>query len=1295
MYCKSHLDLCMANRRVIAIVLYLVFRQLAVANGQHIHTKVIVAVSRHNCSHCTNTSANLANKCCLTIDELSDYIPPKGSIRLIFEHKTEFFEVKKTLVFQNLKNLEITGSTNPNTILNCAGEDTGLTFDNINSIELTNVKIERCGAKHVNSIIDERGKPKPMNFSSALIFKRCSKVSLNNTFVSHSNGFGVVIYPIAGSITLQRCTFEKNFLTQDTGQSVGGGGLYIDFNNHDYSVSSIEHSSVTIHISKCIFNKNHAKAIPEAKIENAMSGQGGGIVSAHRRILGMASVVCVLVKICISGISLYKLDTDKLISVAFGDISTSGHYINITHCIVSNNTAQWGGGLSIMSTNGSTNNTVSVSDSEFSRNTASKGGGGTILYLKCIHPTPNSCSINKVHIEFKNCNIIENFAKHGGGGSTFVLKTAHTTDSYTNTILLESCRWSKNGANLYGAAIDITTGFITRNKLRTVPQFSNCYFEGNYPQLKQKDGAIQDGRGALMITSSSIRFKGSVTFINNNGSAVYAITSQIQICNNSHISFTNNIGRNGGALALLTSYLYIQKSVYIRFSNNQAFVKGGAIYSNVGQLGPHKVPPYNCFLQSKHGKEKHSIRLIFERNKAECGMSIYTTSLRSCVTQKLNDLDKKNISIILNKIANFEFLENVIYPHVITSGIKLTIDKKSSLNAIPGKKFKLNVKAVDEFGQPVQSKYRVYIPASENCSIVVDDFKSLPNNKLKLYGTPGDSCNISIEMEGSRVMHILQKVTLAPCPPGLILRQNTTIISCTCPSNYTEGYPWINKCDKKKFEAHIVQGMWTGYTNTESDESLQVAYCPPNFCSQNSSALPGSGNKILLDEFICRNGRTGVLCGKCRKYYSVYYHSPSYNCIDSKLCSFGWLFYILSELIPLITIFTLILKFNISFTSGALTGFLFYAQIIDILDVAVTSQDETYPKWTVYLIEASNLVYGFFSLNPFNQESLSFCLWERANTLDIITFKFVTIAFAFCLILLFYLFINFNPRRRRCRLSIALKVSTKQSLVHGITAFLVICLVQTIKVTFYIFSSAQLYKKGSIGTKYCVYYQGDLDYFEPEHLRYILPATLIATIIVVIPTLLLLWYPQGPKLLSKCGLNETKLIQKSEKLLLINRLKPVIDSFQGCYKDKFRFFAGLLFLYRITILANISVFSIGFTFTYAMVQAQLTVMLLIHALAQPYKKKIHNILDSLLLSNLALTNMATIFIRHGTMLSYQYTTSIVAAFQALLTIVPLLCFLFLICKATLPKIIRKRICIKHTKYEENAETDIPFRLLND
>ena len=40
------------------------------------------------------------------------------------------------------------------------------------------------------------------------------------------------------------------------------------------------------------------------------------VVSAHRQILGMVSVVpqYVVVKICVSGISLYKLEPDKLIT---------------------------------------------------------------------------------------------------------------------------------------------------------------------------------------------------------------------------------------------------------------------------------------------------------------------------------------------------------------------------------------------------------------------------------------------------------------------------------------------------------------------------------------------------------------------------------------------------------------------------------------------------------------------------------------------------------------------------------------------------------------------------------------------------------------------------------------------------------------------------------------------------------------------------------------------------------------------------------------------------------------------
>ena len=56
-----------------------------------------------------------------------------------------------------------------------------------------------------------------------------------------------------------------------------------------------------------VFSIMNFSTYPQRSARNSAN-----VVSAHRRILGLASVVCVLVKIRVSSISLYKLDTDKL-----------------------------------------------------------------------------------------------------------------------------------------------------------------------------------------------------------------------------------------------------------------------------------------------------------------------------------------------------------------------------------------------------------------------------------------------------------------------------------------------------------------------------------------------------------------------------------------------------------------------------------------------------------------------------------------------------------------------------------------------------------------------------------------------------------------------------------------------------------------------------------------------------------------------------------------------------------------------------------------------------------------------
>ena len=332
------------------------------------------------------------------------------------------------------------------------------------------------------------------------------------------------------------------------------------------------------------------------------------------------------------------------------------------------------------------------------------------------------------------------------------------------------------------------------------------------------------------------------------------------------------------------------------------------------------------------------------------------------------------------------------------------------------------------------------------------------------------------------------------------------------------------------------------------------------------------------------------------------------------MCSLGWIFYLLSEVLTLTILFVVVLSFNISFTSGALNGFLFYAQIIDILCISAVKHKSNYPFWTIMTTKASIFAYNFFNLNFFHLDTLSFCMWEGATTLSIIVLKYLTIVIAFLLVIGVFFIMNSCTFRKFKYYSKRLRL--KQSVIHGISTFLVTCFAQTVKVTFHIFATALVTRKGGEVTGYQVLYDGDVQLFSAEHMKYVVPGLLLFISVVIIPTFFLMCYPLGSNTLYKCGVSETK-ITKLHHFLCMIRLKPFFDSFQGCYKDQYRCFAGLYFIYRIALLAAFS-YSYGASDFYLIIQIQASIMLIIHCLTHPYKRKIHNALDTLLFSNIAI-----------------------------------------------------------------------------
>ena len=101
---------------------------------------------------------------------------------------------------------------------------------------------------------------------------------------------------------------------------------------------------------------------------------------------------------------------------------------------------------------------------------------------------------------------------------------------------------------------------------------------------------------------------------------------------------------------------------------------------------------------------------------------------------------------------------------------------------------------------------------------------------------------------------------------------------------------------------HIFTSTWLLdrlYVGGETESHLFYGYCPNRYCFHKEEIyhfhhLTNRASREALDRLVCKDTRTGVLCGKCRDGFSALYHSNSVLCSNSSDCRFGWLLYFIS-----------------------------------------------------------------------------------------------------------------------------------------------------------------------------------------------------------------------------------------------------------------------------------------------------------------------------------------------------------------------------------------------------------------
>ncbi len=1146
------------------------------------------------------------NSSCLTLD----YAVQNTGNKTLFILMSAITTVNTVIKFKHRNEIAIMGNGIHDTLIqcNCSESDVGhcgIVFINSANITLRGFTIYSCSVS--TDIFGDHS----ASILSGLHFSSCENITMNEISVAKSNGFGVSIINSHGEIEINESSFLNNSFVVSV-DKYGGGGMLILLirDNTTNEFSSVENDMKgNYSIMRSCFN-NNMLTMPTNAPQWYHLAYGGGL------------------------------------NVLLSHNATTT-YVFISGCNFTNNTSLGGGGMAANLRQGVLNNTVLIEKSSFCNNNGSfdrRGGGGGLMITVSSSSTDNFSMGNVFNIT--DCLFLNNTARYGGGVSVMVGKSATIIRSKSNHINFSHCQWKSNKASVSGA-VDLSPDIQSQDSyiFNALIYFNSCHVIDNY--LVPYNETI--GKGVFLVTKLHVKFVGDMLFETNRHTALFIHSSFIHVIESSTMNFSKNDGSVGGAIRMFGfSGIHYDNNTTFIFEKNTANFLGGAIYSeNADQHLPFSS--HTCLFKPSMNNA-NNVHFSFIGNKAgtHYGESIYVTSINACKRKCIEVTNNMSIDPFNSEcLGNFTFndtadehdryVERIIttdisrvYVNNSVDNMKYVIRGSKSvpvLQIVPGQPTYIALRTLDDYNHKTTDIAAFYANLESPHDDVYIDTGSriINNNHVIVHGVPGRNGTLLLSSITSRGIFIMVEFEMLHCPPGFILKEK----SCICV--FKKKYIGISGCNA--ISGLLLPGYWAGYilkgNETASEKTLYNSDCPPSYCKpfRNKTTsvfggrflqLPATASKTDLEDLVCAENRYGILCGQCKYQTSVFYHSNTFQCKKDKHCEYGLLLYILVDLIPIGILFGVLLTLDVSLTSGTAYSIIFMIQQIHALEVT-TRGAIVFEK--NFLIETVSVIYSLFNLEFLSIESLSFCLWSNANTMDVLMMKYVSIIYSMALVVIFVLLLNkcnCNFVKRVCKRN---KSGRHYSVAQGLTAFLVVCYTQVTRITLNILSKGVIYAIGLKQYNNVAFLDGESNYFHGRHLYYSIPALLFLVFIIIPPPLILFFDPVFLKM-------EDMLwhrIRRQPWTSIRIKIKPILDSFQNCFKDNTRWFAGLFFFYRFLILGMSMVTNntLGY---YYIVEALLVIFLTLHSMIHPFANMKHNIIASLCLCNLVLVNYLTICI---------------------------------------------------------------------
>ena len=753
-------------------------------------------------------------------------------------------------------------------------------------------------------------------------------------------------------------------------------------------------------------------------------------------------------------------------------------------------------------------------------------------------------------VDMDNCSIYDNDIKD----TIFHLDS----NNFESMLTITNCLFSNNTSG--GKILEIVSNTLYMSNINLI---SNKLKRIEYSIIQITSILLSHGQYNIMNISN-------INFINNTGTGLKLKEVTVYFNN---ITFYNNTGVYGGGMSLYHTLIYV--TGLLIFERNTALF-GGAIYIAAAEI---LIYPYCATFE----------KITFSSNFAgRFGADVFIEDGFS-----VSQIIYYTFPCINDTIQN-----DVRGDHIISGPYNITINPQSNstITLFPGQKLTYSATVTDYCGNLTSCLVNIILECGNNfCEHV-----QLTGETQSLLSTSNFTTNLYLTSNVEHHDYLIKlrflcldtnaeayaNVNLTTCPLGYVFQtsQKSQPIqgTCECASDDVQ-------CDFVLGVACIRHGYWLGKINADDvleDTLNDTASCQYPYCKTDLPPCPISGlsqtyNKLpVAQDEQCNGLYGGLLCRGCRE--DAVFSFESVNCIPSSNCK-PWQPYVT---LVLVVVFQLALGFGIvillksSFKTGIghLYGPLFFIAVLRLIPFGYY-KEYVQLKFTVSIFQSVLLL----NLEVFGK--IPWCFFSNINPLLNYSLHFLGPFIIAVVLLSTVLLARYYPRQ-----FLSLQSSPVQA----------ICLL--ILLSFWSVSDTciQLLKPTTTlnGVKgWRVALQPNMQYLkDPYHIVTWIISTVLL-IFLLVPFILLLFL--SPLLRRKFNLT---------------RIQPLLDAFQSCYDDKFRWYSGVYLLSWIILNINMP---------YYVMEIILVAVGTLHFMIQPYKYRWLNIVDTLLLVDLNLLSSLT------------------------------------------------------------------------